>query len=247
MVFPVRRVALASLTCLVLAGCGGSDNSDDSGSNEDGGSQSASVGEEEGGAAEEGNADEGGDEGGGDEGSSVTINGYGALTWGDGPYGVVLAHGAAFDAASWQDQAIVLADAGATVVAVEMISPQAIGDAVTYLQDDGISNVALIGGSAGADSILRLASEQPDLPHQLILLSPNSPVDGLGEEPKLFIASEEEPVADVSTELADSAPGDNNEALLLPGSSHAQNIFDTDQGEPALDAMLEQFEEFASP
>ncbi len=46
----------------------------------------------------------------------------GDLTWGDGPYGVVLAHGASFDAASWEEQAVRIADQGATVIAVESIA-----------------------------------------------------------------------------------------------------------------------------
>ncbi len=223
-----RRVAPVLLACALLAGCGGSEDSagtaaDDTGSGDESATEQAGSG----------------------EGTSVTINGNEALSWGDGSYGVVLAHGAAFDAASWQDQATEIAHIGATVIAVEDISPEGIEDAVTYLQDEGISDVALVGGSAGADGILDLASNQPDLPDQLILLSPNSPVDGLGEEPKLFIASEDESVADVSTELADAAPGDNNVATLLPGSAHAQNIFDTDQAQPVLDMMLERLQEFA--
>lgn len=161
-------------------------------------------------------------------------------TWGDGDYGVVLAHGAAFDAASWEEQATAIAEEGATVVAVEDISPEAIAGAVEQLRADGATGVALVGGSAGADAILRLLGEQPDLADQVILLSPNTTVDGLGDQPKLFVASEDEAVADVSRELASSAPGDDNEALILPGSAHAQNIFDTDQGGPALDAVLER-------
>jgi len=141
---------------------------------------------------------------------------------------------------------VALADQGSTVIAVENISPEAIQGAVTKLQDDGISDVALVGGSAGADAILQLASEQPDLPDQLILLSPTGTVEGLGEEPKLFIASEEESVADVSTQLAQSAPGPDNEAKILRGSAHAQNIFDTDQAQPVLDAMLARLEQFAT-
>lgn len=224
---PLKHAALLLLACLALAGCSSSAENDDE--EPEGGSSDGSS------AAPEG----------GDEGSSVTINGNDALTWGDGPYGVVLAHGSAFDAASWQDQATEIADTGATVVAVEDISPEAIRDAVNYLQDDGIDDVALVGGSAGADAILDLASDEPDLPDQLILLSPNGTVDGLGQEPKLFIASEDEPVADVSTELAQTAAGSDNEATLLPGSAHAQNIFDTDQAQPVLDAMLERVQKFA--
>ncbi|SDX95926.1 hypothetical protein SAMN05661080_01856 [Modestobacter sp. DSM 44400] len=213
----ITRGTLALATCLTLASCGGSGQPADS-SSQDGGSS----------------------------GSTITINGNDALTWGDGAYGVVLAHGAAFDAASWAQQATAIAEQGATVIAVEDVSPAAIRDAVEHLRDAGISEVALVGGSAGADAILDLASREPDLPDQLILLSPNGTVEGLGEEPKLFIASEDEAVADVSSELAESAPGDENEAKILPGSAHAQNIFDTDQAEPVLDAILERLERFAA-
>ncbi|CCM63693.1 alpha/beta hydrolase [Candidatus Microthrix parvicella] len=170
-----------------------------------------------------------------------------ALLWGDGDSGVVLAHGAAFDAESWTDQATQIAAEGTTVVAVEDISPEGIEAAVTYLKDErGIAGLALIGASAGADGILDLVSQQPDLPDQLIVLSPNSVVDGLGVSPKLFIASEDEPVADVSTEMADTAEGDDNEAIILPGSAHAQNIFDTDQAEPTMTAILDRLNEFAN-
>ncbi len=178
--------------------------------------------------------------------SAGTETDSGALRWGDGDYGVVLAHGAAFDAASWEDQATAMAAQGATVIAVEDISTDGIKAAVEELNGDGIADVALVGGSAGADAILQLASQEPDLPDQLILLSPNRTVDGLGPEPKLFIASEDESVANVSTGLAKSAPGGDNEAVILPGSAHAQNIFDTEQAGPLLDRILERLAEFAT-
>lgn len=178
-------------------------------------------------------------------GSPATAD-TGSLRWGSGDRGVVLAHGAAFDAASWTEQAELIAGQGFTVVAVEDISPDAIAGAVQDLRAEGIDDVALIGGSAGADAILRLAAEQPALPDQLILLSPNSVVDGLGDEPKLFIASEDESVADVSTQLAEAGPGADNEAVLLPGSAHAQNIFDTDQREKVEQLIVDRLGEKAA-
>ena len=176
----------------------------------------------------------------GTTGEPASVGGSDVLTWGDGDYGVVLAHGAAFDAASWEDQAPAIAEQGATVVAVEDISTDGILAAVQQLRDSGIERVALVGGSAGADAILRLAAEQPDLPDQLVLLSPNTVVEGLGDEPKLLVASEDEPGADVPQQLADASPGDDNEVLLVPGSAHAQNVFDTDQGDAVLAAVLER-------
>jgi len=130
------------------------------------------------------------------------------------------------------------------VVAVEDISPDSIQTAVEDLISDGIEEVALVGGSAGADAILQLVSAEPDLADQLILLSPNSPQDLTSEQPKLFIASEEESVADVSRELAESSAGDDNVAEILPGSAHAQNIFESDQGDAVVELMLGRISEF---
>lgn len=206
-----------------------------------------------GGSGDEASGDttSGGGSGGGQASSSggqrVDTGAGEAVVWGDGSYGVVLAHGAAFDAESWADQATAIADQDATVLAVEDISPEGIEAGVDYLNDErGIDDVALIGASAGAGGTMELVSQQPDLPDQIILLSPNSVVGGLGTSPKLFIASEDEPVADVSTQMADSAEGDDNEAIILPGSAHAQNIFDTDQAEPAMKAILDRLSEFAN-
>lgn len=176
-------------------------------------------------------------------GKEIRINGNDALTWGNGDYGVVLAHGAAFDAASWQEQATNIAEQGATVIAVEEASSEGINDAVSELRDEGIDNVALMGGSAGADAMLELASAHPELPDQLIALSANSPVENLGKEPKLFIASEDEASADVATQMAESSPGDDNEATIVPGSAHAQNIFDTDQKEPVCEEILDRLKQ----
>lgn len=178
-------------------------------------------------------------------GERVEVAGSEALRWGDGPYGVVLAHGAAFDAASWEEQATEIADQGATVLAVEDIAPDAIAAAVRQLQDDGIEDVALVGGSAGADAALRLTAEQPDLADQLVLFSPNRTVDGLGDQPLLVVASEDEAVADVATELVQQAPGADNAVLLLPGDDHAQHLFDGPEGPAALGAMLDRLREFS--
>ncbi len=54
-------------------------------------------------------------------------------------------------------------------------------------------------------------------------------------------------MANVSTELAASSPGEENEVTILPGTAHAQNIFATDQAGPVLDAMLQRLKRFAAP
>lgn len=215
----LRVLALACLAlALFLAGCGGDESAAPAGST-------------------------GGSEGSGER---VEVPGSGeAIVWGEGEYGLVLAHGAAFDAASWTAQAEEIAAAGYVVLAVEDIDPKSIAAASEYLEDErGAKKVALMGGSAGADAILALESTDPGSADQLILLSANSIVPGLGPEPKLFIASEGDPVADVSAQLAETAAGQDNEALNLPGSEHAQAIFDGDEGDQAMEAILARLERF---
>jgi len=170
--------------------------------------------------------------------SKITIGGRPALSWGTGPYGVVLAHGSSYDAASWDPQGPVLAARGATVVAVEDISPSAIFDAVKNLQSRGIKEVALVGGSAGADAVLEVARQHPGLADQLVLLSPNRVVDGLGSEPKLVIASAEEPRVGVARELAATAPGEDNVVEIVPGRAHAQAILKRDANGAVLRLIL---------
>jgi pimeloyl-ACP methyl ester carboxylesterase len=175
-------------------------------------------------------------------GERVSIPGAGeALVWGSGRNTVLLAHGAAFDAASWQQQAEEIAASGSFVVALEETGPDQILAASRYLREQrSAASVALVGASAGADSALDAVADDPDAFDQLITLSVNSTTGGLGSAPKLFIASEDEPGVGFSTELAASADGSRNEALLLPGSAHAQAIFDGDQAGPAMEAILER-------
>ncbi len=177
-------------------------------------------------------------------GDRITIDRAGeALVWGKGKSAVLLAHGAAFDAASWQPQAARIARAGNLVVSLEDIAPESILAAVGFLREDrSAASVALIGASAGADASLQALAMDPGAVDQLITLSVNSTADDLGDEPKLFIASEAEPVADLSTELAASSEGSGNEALILPGSAHAQAIFDGDQADRAISAIFDRLE-----
>ncbi len=241
----ILALLVALVTLIALAGCGGSDDASED--CDDNGGLCATIDEESaGGSRPEGAREEAVEPAGDTTGQRIELGDSGALLWGGGAQGVVLAHGSAFDAASWEKQATQIAEQDATVVAVEDTSPDSIEAAADRLRDEeGAEQVILIGGSSGADAILDLASEQPDLPDGLILISPNSTVEGLGTEPKLFIASEDESVADVATELADTAPGGQNTSLLLPGDGHAQNIFDTDQARPLTQAILERLREQA--
>ncbi len=177
-------------------------------------------------------------------GEAVAVGGTEALAWGEGDRGVVLAHGAAYDAASWEHQARRIAEKGVVALAVEDTSAQGVAEAARYLKEErGVRDVTLIGASAGTSGVLGAAEKNTGLADQVILLSGTGDVSGLGEYPKLFVASEGEGLAGEVRRMAEVAPGDRNEVLILPGDAHAQAIFETNQGERLMQAILELLKE----
>lgn len=162
-----------------------------------------------------------------------------SLIWGSGAYGVVLSHGAIYDAASWSGLAEAVAAEGMVVLAVEENAPSDLLAAARYLQEEhGVRSVALIGASAGGSTALDAVRQAPSLWDQLILLSASGSVRGLPAIPKLFVASEGEGMAETVRRMALEAPGTENEALILPGSAHAQAILQTAQGPRLTQAIL---------
>ena len=186
--------------------------------------------------------------GGGSAGSEdeyTTVGGTEALVWGEGDYGVVLAHGASYDAASWEPQAKELARNGMVALAVEDTSGESVATAAEYLKGKGATRgVALVGSSAGTSGVLEAAEAHPDLPDQLIILSGAGAVSGLGAYPKLFVASEGEGLAEQARSMAEESPGKQNEVLIVAGDAHAQGIFDTEEGEKLMNAILERLRRY---
>ncbi len=179
-----------------------------------------------------------------DSGESVEVAGGEALVWGEGDRGAVLAHGAAYDAASWREQAERLAENGVAALAVEDTSAQSVAEAAGYLKEErGVRDVTLIGASAGTSGVLGAAEEAPGLADGVILLSGTGDVSGLGEYPKLFVASEGEGLAGEVRDMAEEAPGSRNDALILQGDAHAQAIFETDQGDKLMRVILERLKD----
>lgn len=184
--------------------------------------------------------DGGAADGGDGSGERVEVGPADALVWGEGAYGVVLVHGAAYDAASWEPQAAQLAGEGIAVLAVEDTSPESLIAAIDYLQAErGAQDVALLGASAGGAAVIEAAVDNPDSYDQLVLLSPaGGDVAALSDGPKFFIYSQDEGAAGSIEELIADAPGQDNEVLEVEGSAHAQAIFDTDAGTEVIDAIL---------
>jgi pimeloyl-ACP methyl ester carboxylesterase len=187
----------------------------------------------------------GGETESGTSGSWVGVGDSWAIVWGEGDRGVLLLHGAAYDAASWEAQGRALEENGMVALAVEDVSPGSLRLAIDYLKEEyDVESVALFGASAGAGPVLEVAEEDPEEVDQIIVLSGVGEVSGLGEYPKLFVASEGEEISERVRRMAEEAPGDRNEALILPGSAHAQAIFRTEEGDRLVQTILERLEEY---
>ncbi|MGI8486604.1 MAG: alpha/beta hydrolase [Thermomicrobiales bacterium] len=170
---------------------------------------------------------------------SIALENGSALLWPGGDRGVLLLHGAIYDAASWEAQAQVMSSHGYTVLALEDLSSSVVLGGIDFLMNDcGAKGVVVIGASAGGAAALNTLSSDPDGIAGLILLSATGEVKTLGDYPKLFIASKDEGFGDRLQMMAENAPGDQNETLILPGSAHAQAIFKGDQSDALLAAIL---------
>ncbi|HLY18153.1 MAG TPA: alpha/beta fold hydrolase [Bryobacteraceae bacterium] len=185
----------------------------------------------------------------------------GGMIWADlygaGNRGVVLAHGARFDKASWGPQAEVLAKAGFRVLAIDFrgygrsrggdkAAPgggekyQDVLAAVRYLRENGATRVSVIGASMGGGASGNAAIHaRPGEIDRLILLA-NVPVDEPERlaVPKLFAVGKGDGLAARVREQFEKAP-EPKELMILEGSAHAQFLFQTDQGERLMKKILE--------
>ena len=180
-----------------------------------------------------------------------------ADVYGSGDRGVVLAHGARFDKASWGKQAEVLAKAGFRVLAIDFRgygqsrggdkSAPGSGEkyedilaAVRYLRENGAKTVSVIGASMGGGAAATASIHaRPGEIDRLILLAPvpvAEPERLTG--PKLFVISKGDGLAAKVREQFEKAP-EPKELMILEGSAHAQFLFQTDQGERLMKKILE--------
>jgi len=185
----------------------------------------------------------------------------GGVIWADlygtGDRGVVLAHGARFDKASWGKQAEVLARAGFRVLAIDFRgygqsrggdkSAPGSGEkyedilaAARYLRENGAKTVGLIGASMGGGAAATASIlARPGEIDRLILLAPVPVAEPERLTcPKLFVVSRGDGLATKVREQFEKAP-EPKELMILEGSAHAQFLFQTDQGERLMKKILE--------
>lgn len=184
--------------------------------------------------------------------------------YGQGPKGVVLAHGGRFDRTSWKPQARELASAGFRVVAIDfraavesragketpcLYDPACLSKdvlaAVRYLRSSGAKSVSVVGGSLGGGAAAQASVEAgPGEIDRLVLLAamPIAAPDSMKGR-KLFITSRN----DLGSGDVPRLPGIREQfqramgpkkLVILDGSAHAQFIFGTSQGSRLMQEIL---------
>lgn len=193
------------------------------------------------------------------DGGFVEADSYGA-----GDRGVVLAPGGRFDRASWRNQARELAIAGYRVVAIDFRAAVAaragreteclydatclardVLAAVRHLRETGARTVAIVGASLGGGAAAQAAVEAPSGAIDRIVLLAHMPVAAPEQIKgrKLFIVARHDTgsgdlprLPGIQAQFARAA--EPKELLVLEGSAHAQFIFQTDEGERLMRAIL---------
>lgn len=164
----------------------------------------------------------------------------GTLWEADGDSGVILSHGAVYDADSWEEQGAELAENGMTTFAVEDTSTDDIISAAKMLKSKyDVKHLSIIGASAGATGAIDATIDTEIVFDKIILLSPSGQPNDIEDIPVLVIYSEEE-----GFEGLESDKNENIETVEMPGSAHAQELFmEKDSAEETMNYILDFIKE----
>ncbi len=181
--------------------------------------------------------------------------------YGKGERAVVLAHGGRFTKESWQAQARVLTSKGFKVLAIDFRGfgcSTGPGDkdfdtapfdndvlaAVTYLKSHGANTVSVIGGSfGGAAAGDASIKSPPGVIDRIVFLggAPNRPAENLKSR-TLFVVGKDDTsgsglrLPGIRSQY-EKAP-QPKKLIVLPGSAHAQFLFQTDQAGRIMEEIL---------
>jgi len=181
-----------------------------------------------------------------------------------GDRAVVLAHGGQYDKSGWRKQALIMADAGYRVLAIDFRGADAlrrgapsrcgynesclatdIVAAARYLRADGIQTVDVVGASMGAGAAAEAAIQAtPGEIHRIVLIA--NPIERaeLLRVPTLFIVARGDlGDADVPRLPAvrasyDKAPVKEKKLVVVEGTAHAQALFETQQSDRVMREIL---------
>lgn len=194
-----------------------------------------------------------------DDGGRIQADVYGRKS----ENGVILAHGGRFNKESWTNQVGALTNAGFRVLALNFRgygSSTGPGDkapmsapiykdvlaAGQYLKQQGIKTLSIVGGSLGAGAAMDAAINAPEEFQTLVLLAGgggNLPPEKLPGR-KLFIIARDDRGSDEKPRLQTLRPyyekvPEPKRLLILEGSAHAQYLFESEQAESVLKAVVD--------
>ncbi len=191
------------------------------------------------------------------DGGSISADLYGS-----GNKAVVLVHGGQFNKESWAPQAKRLVAAGYEVLAINLRGygkSRGPGDsdpmdapihldvlaAVHYLRDRGAKTVSIVGGSMGGSAAgdASIFSKPGEIDRVVLLgAAPNLPAEKL-KSPILYIVARDDASGDGPRlpgirKQYDVSP-QPKQLIIVEGSSHAQFLFQTNQSERVMKAILD--------
>jgi pimeloyl-ACP methyl ester carboxylesterase len=142
-----------------------------------------------------------------------------------GRQAVVFVPGYIFNKESWLFLAKHFQTLGVSSLSVNGNSVSSVKAAVTFLRDEGYTDIALIGGSMGAVAVMSAVEDGVENVSKMVLLSPvkDTPINNSVIK-KLFVASAEERALPVVEKSFDTA-NQPKSIKTFPGSSHAQFLF----------------------
>jgi hypothetical protein len=173
-------------------------------------------------------------------GQHVTLPGSGsALTWGSGPYGLVLLHDVAHAPSDWAPQATAFGNDGMTVLAPEQTDPGTLAAAIAWLRSSrGTARVAVLAAGSTSGSVASLAASDAAAIDQALLISPSAGGTWPWAFPTLFAAGQDAPDAGIAQRMSSTATGQWNELLLVRSGRSGQSLF-TEGGASATELMTE--------
>ncbi|SIS99083.1 alpha/beta hydrolase [Salimicrobium salexigens] len=169
-----------------------------------------------------------------DKNTSEESNIEGELWKGDGDLGVVLSHGAVYNAESWDDQGRKLADNGITAFATKDTSPRTLKKAAAMLKEEhGAEEVAVMGASAGGSSAIEAVTEGDFDFQKVVLLSPGGDPMKISNTPVLTVYSEDEGYRELEESTEELM-----KKMEISGGAHAQEIFKGEKSEELMSEII---------
>lgn len=159
--------------------------------------------------------------------------------------GVVLAPQFMRNAQSWQPLGSMLKDANYSSLALNSSSVEEVLTAIDFLRSKGITEISLIGASAGGAAILETieAHELPDVRAAVLLGTAYADAASALAVSKLFVIATDDWLADVAYQSFEQA-SEPKSLIEYPGIEHAQEIFEGESGEELEAAILDFLEQY---